>query len=263
MKTKLMLFAVVGLTIAVFTACEKETNQSSSNKVNLTIHLTDAPAEYDAVLIDIQDVLINRSGEDQGWTSLENIEKGIYNLLDLTGGVDTLIATAELDTGLVSQIRLVLGENNSLVIDEDTLALNTPSAQQSGLKIKINQHFNAGVNYKILLDFDAAKSVVKAGNSGKYNLKPVIRTIVEALDGGISGTVADSVRAVVYAIKDNDSAASYTDNKGFFMVQGLEEGIYSLAISPEEGWSDTTIYGISVFTGSITGLGEIEISTEK
>jgi hypothetical protein len=32
----------------------------------------------------------------------------------------------------------------------------------------------------ILLDFDVARSVVKAGNSGNYNLHPVINVSTEA-----------------------------------------------------------------------------------
>ena len=38
---------------------------------------------------------------------------GIYNLLDFTNGKDTLIADAELSGGSNSQIRLILGDNNS------------------------------------------------------------------------------------------------------------------------------------------------------
>ena len=129
MNRNIKILISVIVTVISLSACEKDSMQSSSNKTNLAIHLTDAPADYEAVLIDVQDVMINRSGEDEGWTSLENIKTGIYNLLELTGGIDTLIASSELDTGIVSQIRLILGENNSLVIEGDTVFLSTPSAQ--------------------------------------------------------------------------------------------------------------------------------------
>lgn len=262
MKNKLVILTIFAIAIVATYSCEKEPTQSSSKKTHVAIRLTDAPADYEAVLIDLQDVLINRSGDDEGWTSIENVEKGIYNLLDLTGGVDTLIAFADIDTGMISQIRLVLGDNNALVIDEDTTLLSTPSAQQSGLKIKINQRFTAGLNYQVLLDFDAAKSVVKAGNSGKYNLKPVIRTIIEAQDGGISGSIADSIHAVIYAIQNTDSISTYTDSTGFFMVKGLNEGIYALSIVPESGWNDTTLNNIHVVKGSISNVGYIELKEE-
>ena len=62
------------------------------------------------------------------------------------------------------------------------MLLTTPSAQHSGLKLNVHAELTEGITYKILLDFDAARSIVKTG-SGAYNLKPVIRTITEATSG--------------------------------------------------------------------------------
>ena len=62
--------------------------------------LTDAPADYDAVLIDIQDVQIHVSDNDAegSWQSLI-VNKGIYNLLDFRNGMDTLLGSIELPAG--------------------------------------------------------------------------------------------------------------------------------------------------------------------
>ena len=53
-------------------------------------------------------------------------------------------------------------------------ALTMPSAQQSGLKMNVDIDVAAGQIADVVLDFDACKSVVRRGNSGQYNLKPVI-----------------------------------------------------------------------------------------
>jgi hypothetical protein len=42
--------------------------------------------------------------------------------------------------------------------------------------------------YTVLLDFDANKSIVKQGN-GTYSLKPVIRTIEQAISGAVKGKI--------------------------------------------------------------------------
>jgi hypothetical protein len=264
MKPKL-IFVCILISVCLI-SCEKaeKENPINSGKSYLKIHLTDAPADYDAVLVDVQDVLINQTYDDQGWMSLENVETGIYNLLDFTGGVDTLIASSEVDTGIIAQIRLILGSENFLITLGDTIPLNTPSAQQSGLKIKINQNIDAGINYKLVLDFDASRSVVKAGNSGKYILKPVIRAVFEAQDGGIEGAIADSIDAVVYALQESDTiAGSYANTSGHFKLLGLEEGIYSVSIIPETGWNDTLLPDIQVTTGNITNMGFIELTQSE
>lgn len=254
-----MLMAILLTAIS----CDNQNDKNGASKATLQVSLTDSPAEYDAVLIEIIDVRINRSDDENGWVSLDNVQTGIYDLLELTGGIDTLIALSEVDSGKIGQIRLVLGENNSVVIDGDTLSLNTPSAQQSGLKINVHDRLEAGFTYKLLLDFDAANSVVKAGNSGNYNLKPVIRAYFEAHDGAIRGTLANSVHAVVTAIVDTDSAGSFTDSTGQFFIGGLFEGVYRVDIDADSGWSDTTLTNIVVSNGMVTELGTITLSAEE
>jgi hypothetical protein len=59
------------------------------------------------------------------------------------------------------------------------LSIEYPSAEQSGLKLQVNQTLQEGIMYHVLLDFDANKSIVKLGNGG-YKLKPVIRTVETA-----------------------------------------------------------------------------------
>ena len=84
----------------------------------------------------------------------------------------------EIPEGYLSQMRMILGENNEIVIDGDTLDLETPSAQQSGLKFNVQADIIEDETFSMLIDFDAEKSVVEKGN-GEYLLKPVITVITE------------------------------------------------------------------------------------
>ncbi len=96
-------------------------------------------------------------------------------------------------------MRLVLASNsdvaraNELVLTStrETIPLDTPSAQQSGLKLKHAFEVTANTEVDLVLDFDACRSIVKAGNSGKFNLKPVIAAL-PILTGSISGAVDPS-----------------------------------------------------------------------
>lgn len=156
----------------VFGACKKDrVGTDATPSTPFYVHMTDAPALYKAVNVDVQGVEVTGNGT----VHQTNMNPGIYNLLDLTGGIDTLIASFQLNMPRVEQIRLILGPNNSVVTNYDiSHPLSTPSAQQSGLKIQVHQAIQPGIPYNVLLDFDANESVVDQGN-GSFSLKPVIK----------------------------------------------------------------------------------------
>ena len=60
---------------------------------------------------------------------------------------------------------------------------------------------------------------MEAGNSGKFQLKPVIRASLEALTGSIQGQVLpDTVQTLVTAFNDTDILSTYTNETGFFLL---------------------------------------------
>ena len=236
-------------------------NSESDNTAFLEVRLTDAPGDYQEVNIDIQEVEVNATDDEHsGWRSIET-NKGIYDILKLTGGADTLLGTAELPSGKISQIRLKLGNSNSIKMNGDMRALSTPSAQQSGLKLNVHAELVPGIVYTLLLDFDAARSIVSTGN-GEFNLKPVIRTIVEAQSGAIKGEVnpIESTPAI-YAISGLDTLATAFANQtsGEFLLRGLEPGTYKITFEPADGYTPIVEENISVSLGVVTDMGEITI----
>ena len=258
---KNILKAIFGLLfILPQVACDD--NETLTSRI--VVKLTDAPADYEEVNIDIQEVQVNldENEDDSGWTSLSGINPGVYNLLELTNGLDTLLAEGEVPAGFISQIRLVLGPNNTLVMDGQEIDLKTPSAQQSGLKVKLTQELTAGITYTILLDFDAARSIVQAGNSGSYNLKPVIKAFAEALDGSIAGSVSPlESQSVVYALQNTDTlGSSFTDDTGGFLVRGLDAGTYDVHVHPQEPLEMVIIEGVSVAIGQVTDIGTVDLT---
>lgn len=227
----------------------------------LNVRLTDAPGDYEEVNIDIQSVEIHSSGGNQnsGWVSLD-VESGTYNILELTNGLDTLLATAELPAGKISQIRLVLGNNNSVKINGVINSLSTPSAQQSGLKLNLNAELTEGITYNITLDFDAARSIVKKGN-GSYSLKPVIRALEAATSGAIKGTVIPlDASPAVFAIAGTDTiATAYTDEAGKFILRSIPAGTYKVSFVPKTGYTPLLKENVSVTLGSVNDLGTLTI----
>jgi hypothetical protein len=180
----LILIALLTSTL-ILSSCsddDEQDNKPATGTADFKVSLksTKAKSAYDAIFIDIQQVSIHTStdsAETSGWFQLDT-NPGLYDLLDYDSGNDTIIAfDSLLQVQTVSQIRLILGDDNTIIDGGETYDLDTPSAQSSGLKLQIHAALEPDKSYKVLLNFDADKSIHKTGN-GKYKLKPVIGTTI-------------------------------------------------------------------------------------
>lgn len=261
------LFFVIVLLATFFTACND--NDDSNQTARMVVRMTDAPGDYDEVNIDVQDIMMKTSSDsgDEGWVSIVSDEftPGVYNLLDLTGGVSLLLADNLVPAGFVGQIRLVLGDDNTLVKGDEVIELNTPSAQQSGLKLMVNQTLQAGATYEFLLDFDVAKSIVMAGGSGIYNLKPVIRVSATATSGVIKGVIDPVLEGyqveVSVSVGDTTIAAFANEETGMFQLNGVPAGTYTVTLTPDvaSGKAVKTITDVVVVNGEVKDLGAVTL----
>ncbi len=246
----LVILSFIGI---LTTSCSK--NEKNEGTSTLSIRMTDAPGNYDSVLIDLQSVEFTGNGGNL----MLNVNAGIYNLLDFVNGLDTLIATGTVSSGKVEQLRLILGSNNRVVVNNVSYPLSTPSAQQSGLKLQLHNTFVEGVNYELLLDFDAAQSIVETG-SGSYQLKPVIRVVETAISGSINGTVMPAgVQSTITADNGTQSYSTSTDINGNFLLQGIPQGTYNVTITPSAPYSQVTVQNVVVNTGALTNMGVINL----
>jgi hypothetical protein len=169
MKT---LFIAVAASVSLFlisTGCNKEKGSSK-----MTVKMVDAPGDFQQVNVEVLQVQVNHDG--QGWINLPT-NAGIYDLLTLQNDVSaTLVNVGVLPSGHLNQFRMILGDENNVMVDSLYYPLATPSAQQSGLKINLNTDFAPNTTYELLLDFDAEQSIVTQG-TGDYSLKPVIKVL--------------------------------------------------------------------------------------
>jgi hypothetical protein len=234
------------------------TTATTASTGTLSVNLTDAATtDYQAIYITVREVAVHRDGGD--WKVVSTPNK-TYNLLDLVNGVREELGLATLETGHYTQMRLILSDqpDDSLNIlshkhpygnyfidqGDQSHELKVPSGFQSGIKIVKGFDLNADQTTELLLDFDAAKSVVRAGNSGKWLLKPTIKLLSTAEYSIIEGRVTDSsngaaiggvlVSAQVYnasAAASEDKvqvqAATITDDNGSYKLF-LEPGTYTV-----------------------------------
>jgi hypothetical protein len=165
-KLSLLIVFLVSTTIS----CKKNINSGQ-----LRVDMTDSPSNgYEHIYIDLKQVSVHYDGSrEDTWMNLPT-NKGSYDLLELTNNL-TVVIVPECDVpiGKISQIRFILGEQNSVVIDGISYFLKIPSSYTSGIKIKVNQVIKRRKNLLIVLDFNAEKSVKQIG-TGNYIMEPVI-----------------------------------------------------------------------------------------
>jgi hypothetical protein len=200
--------------------------------VNLSI--TDAPIDEDGiggVYITVTEVHYGKTESD--WQKFTLEESKTYNLLDLQRGDSDMMGSFELEAGTYTQIRFILDAPVAgtspvsnpgcyLEFEDGTLQnLFIPSGAQTGYKAvgPFDVPYNGTVD--ITADFDARKSVVKAGASGKYILKPAIRLIVTNQAGQIAGQISN--------IPEGSGIIIYAYEKGKYQVseanEPAEEGV--------------------------------------
>jgi len=250
---KTLKFFILALTVSMlWVSCKKDDAKSTTP---VKVRMTDAPASFQQVNVDIIGVEFNMNN---GTMVNLNVNEGIYNLLDFANGLDTLIASADVPSGSLSQVRLILGPNNSVMVGDITYPLSTPSAMQSGLKLNVHSTLVPDVEYILLLDFDANQSVVIKGN-GEYQLKPVIRTMSVATSGSVNGFISTTLAlpATISATDGINTYTTVTDASGHFLMQGLPAGTYTFIITPESPFLAVSITNVTVTVGVLTELGTI------
>lgn len=214
------------------------------------VSLTDAPAcGYDEVNVTVRQVRIHRSSAvpdtAEGWADINLNPPRKINLLDLNNGVLESLGQTPLSAGQYTQVRLVLVPNsgaplaNSVVLSSAPgveVAVQTPSAVQSGIKLVHAFNVRGNERTDLVLDFDACKSIVLRGN-GTYLLKPVIKVLPEVVNG-IRGVIAPALLAsnVVVSAQQNGEIVRSTvpgSPSGEFFLSRLDIGTYDLVVTAD------------------------------
>jgi len=250
----------IGLTLS---CSDEDGNDAKDGKVS--IYITDAPTDdsnIEAVVVAINK--IEMKGPD-GWETVKEFETPFsLNLLDYQNGESYFVTESFIEAGTYKEVRLKLeaasendesGEVSGSYIkykDGSKKSLFVPSGSQSGYKVKGEFTLPEEGAVAVTLDFDVRKSIVKAGASGKFLLKPTVRLIANQDAAIINGHFTEFdqyAQVVVYAYeKDTYQADEATleddevlfpnavtsakvDGSGNFKLAFLAPGEYDLIVT--------------------------------
>ena len=277
--TKKIFFAlgVLFLSLSIFlAACQKDTTGdmkgSSNNARQLSVYLTDDPCNFDSVFVDIRYVEVkidtvrshmdddhHGDNDDDGdddqhhndsfgkWDTLA-ITPGVYNIMKLRNGIDTLLGTATIPAGSIRKIRVTLGTNNRVVVNGVSRPLNLLAGSSNYVYIKIHKEDeddDDNTHTSLWLDFNVCESIKLI--NGQYYLKPVLKPFGKKNYGEIKGKVLPSVaHPFVIARSGSDSATAIPENDGKYKIRGLRQGTYSVTFKATGGYRDSTLTNIQV-----------------
>lgn len=298
MKNTLRLswpFLVLFASSVLYVSCKKEASAGSDGQQQVRVFLTDDPAAFEAVNVDIRTVEVwtvpdscknrdddhddhgghsgsddhgDHSGSDDhgdhdnscgGWDTLE-IRSGVYNLLTLSNGTDTLLASGFTATGTIKKIRITLGDNNSVVFDGVSYPLTVVNGhhqiviQSKGDDVDIL----SGGRRQLWLDFDAGRSIIRLRHN-QFVLQPRINMFTPARTAGIEGRVQPAeAGAIVSAIAGTDTLTAFPKKDGSFRIRGISAASADLFINATKGgYADTTLHAVSLHAGKETNVGTI------
>ena len=291
MKPAKALTLFFSLTLLIFTfACDGGGGSSDTGGTGtLAVSLTDSAGSYKAVYITVESVEVHTGGNDNNKNNWETIPMEIdtINLCDLTNGVFEELGSIRLGSGNYTQLRLHLndmaedGELNILsemhphanyvILEDDSVhELKVPSGFQSGVKIVKGFTISTDGTTEIILDFDASRSVVEAGNSGQWLLKPTIKVGELEEYSIIEGTVTDDssvgIPNVYVSAQFFDPDAQFKEDEVVIQAGTLTDtdGNYSLFVMPNTYNLVAYIDGKEfAFVKVETGVGKTLENSEK
>ena len=246
--------AALVLAAAMVAACGGGGGGGDDSAGRLSVRLTDGQScSYKSVFVTVERVRVHRSADADpagaGWSELPLSPPRRVDLMTLRNGVFEELGTLPLEAGRYSQVRLVLADDgNELTLADDRMvALRTPSGQQSGIKLNAHVDIEPGALAELVLDFDPCRSVVSAGNSGRYQLKPVVTAYAEAVND-IEGYTLPG--AGVSAQQDGVALKStVADANGRFVLWPVVAGQYDVVIAAPGG-AHAVLDGVTVGAGA-------------
>lgn len=279
MKPTTLLTISAALMLA-FSACKKEdtapgpmadNNSPSAAARSFNVDMTDAPADYSALNVEITGVKAYRDGA--GWETMST-QAQFVNVISLNNGIHTsLVANTSAPEGHYSKLKLLFGDANTVTInggahcgetsvgDTATIALQWGAATHE-VDVEIDKNVSATSGAQMMLDFDAAASVTQVGNT--YVLHPVIHEMASMMNTGVKGQVNDALAAAAELSGGGHVYGAYANGSGAFQILGTSDGTYTLtinAIKKRDGviyHKIVTIHDVEVTRGRITNVGTIE-----
>jgi hypothetical protein len=248
--------------------------------------MMDDPIQFSKVLIDIRQVAVQIDTADQqsdadhddqwddgycGWHRDKSnksviwdtlsITPGVYDLLQLRNGTDTLLASGNFPSGKILKVKITLGSDNTIFTDSTTsypLEIFGPNPYFTVNVSRVSVASLSSNDFKLWLDFNLSKSIFFW--SGKFLLKPYFVVFNDQVTARVQGQVLPSgAAALVTAYNATDTVYAVPFWNGQYQLRGVPVGTYSVNFKARNGYKDTTLSNITVDSMKVVKLPTITL----
>lgn len=289
--TKWLIAASSATAVLLAFACNKNNDSNSnpsipSGQSRLSVYMMDDPVQFSKVLIDIRQVAVqidtadkqsdadhddqwddnycgwhrDKSNKSVIWDTL-TIKPGVYDLLQLRNGADTLLASGNFPSGKILKVKITLGSDNTIFTDSATsypLEVFGPNPYFTVNVSRVNVADVSSNDFKLWLDFNLAKSVFFW--NGEFLLKPYFVVFNDQITAKIQGQVLPAgAGALVTAYNATDTNYAVPSRNGQYLFRGVHTGTYTVNFKGHNGYKDTTLTNIKVDSTKLVKLPTITL----
>ena len=176
-----LLAAVLFLSLSACSDGSGDAGVTTSGTGHLEVRLTDAPIDLATaqsvwVLIDSLTVTPEGTSDGDDLSAIPlSMTPGEFDLLTLTDGATTLLASGDIPVGRYSKIRMHVSSARIVFTDGSEEPLKLESHK---VDVPIPFELSLDENLQIVLDFDAQASIqVNETANDKYILRPVVTPV--------------------------------------------------------------------------------------
>lgn len=276
--TKWLVAASGAAAVLIFFACNKSNSANSNPNIpkgesQLSVYMMDGPASFAKVLIDIRQVAVeidtaskqSDADEDDEWNDdfdgrhhdpdhksviwdTLKITPGVYNLLDLRNGTDTLLSSSLITTGKILKVKITLGPNDTLYVDSTSYFPLGVDGPHMTITINVRGDNVQSINnntFKLWLDFNLDRSI--EFENGEFVLRPFIVVFNDVDMAKVVGRVLpEGADAAVIGTMGTDTIYAVPWEEGNFQFRNVPAGTWDFTYKGANGYKDTTINNIKV-----------------
>lgn len=179
-KPIILAFLILGLQ-----SCSKEyETETFPNSALITLKLQGLTSQLNTVNIDIADIQFQvkpNDNDDNAWISLNTVNMGVHDLAKINGDrVVTLVDFDEVDLNHIYNLKLVFGDNNSVVSQGLNYNLVMAPGTHNAAVNMVDRALDANMIYEFLVEFDLDESI--SISNGTAELRPKTSTILRRFE---------------------------------------------------------------------------------
>lgn len=181
MKSSLIIL----IFLSCFFNCSKDEIEVSTKLSSISVKLKSTRGEFDKVFLHIKDVQLKikeDTNAPNAWISLNAINGGTYNIFDLIADSALLLVdNFEVKPTHIYEIRLVLGENNFIDLEQTIYNLDSTDLGNSNPSNLVNLDLVPNRFYDIIIDINIDKSLSYDEDHNIMVLNPNLYTEIRQL----------------------------------------------------------------------------------